>query len=414
MLKTVEDISATRKRLKIEIPADAMEKEIKDSIDRLRARTKIPGFRPGKAPAALIEKRFGKEVESEVIEKVIPQYYAEALKEADITPVSMPSIDGGINFKRNEPFNLTLLVEIRPEMEGLNYEGVKVKAVSADIEESDVEATLERLRQDKATYEPSEGPVKDGNIVIMDYEMKDSGKSFTDEVFRVGSDLMPAVFSEKLIGLEKGGEAEFEVEFPGDYYSKELAGARDTFRVSVKEVKEVVLPDIDEEFAKDLEFDTLDALKDHVRERLGRNKKDAALKIMKAEVVGKIIESHDFEAPESMVEEELKHLVANEKARGGGEADEALRERFLPDARRRVKASLLLQVVGEKEGVEVTEEDVKLRVKEVAEHSSLTPENVMKYYISRDGSLEGLRHSVFEDRVLDILLERADIEEGEE
>jgi trigger factor len=414
MLKTVEDISSTKKRLKIEIPVDAIEKEIKDSLNSLKAKTKLPGFRPGKAPAALIEKKFGKEVESEVIEKVIPQYYAEALKEADIKPVSMPQLDGGINFQRNEPFSITFLVETRPEIKELNYEGVKVKSIPADIDESDVEATLKRLQEDKANYEPSGEPVAEGDLLIMDYEMKELGKSFKDEVFKVGNEMMPRAFSEKLIGMEKGDEAEFELEFPEDYFSKELAGARDTVKVEVKEIKKVVLPEVDDEFAKDLEFDTLGALKEHIRERLAKNKKETAERFMKAQIVSKVLDAHDFEPPESLVEEELRYQIANEKAGGSKDDEEALKVQLLPAAQRQVRASILLQVIGEKENVEVNDEDVNQKIQDIAARSNLSPENVMKYYISKEGSLEGIKHSVFEDRVLDILLERAIIEEGVE
>jgi trigger factor len=414
MLKTVEDISATKKRMRIEIPAEAIEEEIKNSLGKLKAKTRLPGYRPGKAPTALIEKRFGKDVEAEVIEKVVPQFFASALKEADMKPVSAPRMEEGLDFKRNEPLRLTMLVEVRPEIEGLNYEGVRVTALPTEVDDSNVDEALKRLREDKATYEPTEEPVKEGDLVIMDLVTKEGGKSFTGEVLKVGGDYMPPAFSENLTGLGKGGEAEFEVQFPDDYHSGELAGVKDTVKVSVKEVKKVLLPEMDDEFAKDLEFDDIKALREHVRGKLVESRKDAASKIMKGEAVRKLLDEYEFEAPESLVEEELKYMVATARVQRGEEGadDAALREEYLPVALRNVKATILLQTVAEKEGIEVTEEDVNRRVEEVSTRSGLSRENVMKYYISKDGSLEGLRHSVTEDKVLDILLERARVEEA--
>jgi|Deesub1362A_J573_1020465.scaffolds.fasta_scaffold00013_24 trigger factor len=413
MLKTVEDISETKKRLRIEIPPDAIEREIKNALNRLRAKTKIPGFRPGKAPIALLEKRFGKEVETEAMERIIPEYYANALREANITPVSNPVFEEGLDFKRNSPLNMTLLVEVRPKIEGLNYKGIKVKDIPVSVEDSDVEGTLKRLQEEKATYEPSEEPVKTGDLVIIDYEIKEEGKKFTDQVFKVGSERMLKEFSEKLMGMKKGEDKEFEITFPEDFHVKEFAGKTLGFKVSLKDVKKVNLPPIDDELAKDVGFESLDALKEHIRKEILKSKEDAVSKILKAEVVKKILDAHEFEAPESLVNEELQRLVDEARAGGRTETEDALRQEFLPAAKRHVRASILLQTIGEKEGIKVTEDDVKEKVKVLSEKLSLTPENVMKYYITRDGSLDGLRHSIFEEKVLDFLLEHAEVEKGD-
>lgn len=409
----MEDLSTTKKRLSIEIPPEAIENEIKSALDSLRKRTKLPGFRQGKAPMALIEKRFGKDVEAEALDKVIPAFYSEALKEADIKPVAQPSLEGGLDFRRNNPLSLTITVEVRPKIEKLEYEGIKVKDIPVSVEDKDVEDTLERLRQDKASYEPSEEPVKDGDLVVMDYEIKQDGKAFRDQVFQVGSEAMPTGFSDRLVGMKKGEDSEFSVTFPGDFRIEELAGKDAELKVSVKEIKKIILPALDDEFAKDLELDDLDSLKKHIRERIEESKKKAVADMTKAEIMKKLLEAHEFEAPESLVEEELGHRVAQAKAQGAQQDDETLRKELRPDAERHIKASLLVQVIGEKEDIDVSEEDLKQRVVALSGRFGLSPENVMKYYISRDGSLEGLRHSVYEEKVLDRLLERAEVEKEE-
>jgi trigger factor len=413
MLKTLEDISATRKRLHIEIPSDAIEDEIKNSLNRLRANTRIPGFRQGKAPLALIEKRFGKDAESEAVEKAVPKFYSRALKEADITPVVQPVIEGSLEFKRETPLNFTVVVEVMPRLETLSYEEITVKEIPLEVTDSDLETTIARLREEKAVYEPSGEPVADGDLVVMDYEVREDGKSYKDEVFKVGSDVMPESFSKNLIGLKKSGEAEFDVTFPDDHHSKEMAGREVGFEVTIKDIKKVTLPAIDDEFAKDLGYDNMEALREKIKERLEKSKEDTVARMLKAEVLKKALEDNEFEAPESLVEAELGHALNEAKAKGRKDSDEVLREELRPAAERQIRASLLLQIIGEKEGIEVGEEDMTKKISQLSTQINLTPENVMKYYVARDGSLEGLRQSLMEDKVLDLLLERAVVEKGE-
>jgi trigger factor len=415
MLKSVEDISATKKRLSIEIPSDAIENQIKTSLDLLRRKTKIPGFRPGKAPVALLEKRYGKDVEAEAMEKLIPSFYSEALKEADITPVTQPAIEGGVDFKRNTPLSLTVTVEVRPKLETLSYEGIEVKEVPVTVSDEDVEKTLERLREDRASYEPSAEPVADGDLLVLDYTAGDGGEPVEDYVFKMGSPAMPEAFSAGLLGAKKSEPVTFEMEFPGDFPVEGLAGAKGNITATVKEAKKVNLPALDDEFAKDLDFDNIEELRKHIREKLEESQQKSIANMMKAEILKKILESHEFEAPASLVDGELSHLVAGARAQGRkDEPEDELKEEFRPDAERNIKASLLLQMIGEKEGLDVTEDDLKEKLVSLSGQFGLSPENVMKYYISRDGSLEGLRNSVFEDKVLDLLLDRAEIQKEAE
>jgi trigger factor len=413
MLKTLEDISATKKRLHIEIPHDAIEEEITNSLNRLRASAKLPGFRQGKAPIALIEKRYGRNAEAEAVEKVVPEFYSRALEEANITPVVQPMIESALDYEKNSPLNLTVVVEIMPEIENLSYEGIKVKEIPVEVKDSDIDMTLTRLQEEKAVYEPSDNPVTEGDLVVIDYETTDGGKSFKDEVLKVGSEHMPEAFSRNLDGMNKSEEKEFEVTFPDDYHAKEMAGKKVGFKVTVKDIKKVDLPAIDDEFAKDLGQDDLEALKAHIKERLEKSKEDTVQKMMKAEVLTKTLEINKFDAPESLVEGELGQVVQEARAKGRKEPDEALKDELKPAAERQIRASLLLQIIGEKENITVNEEDMKKKIHYLSVQLNLSPENVMKYYVARDGSLEGLRQSLIEEKVLDLLLEKATVEKGE-
>jgi trigger factor len=415
MLKTMEDISATKKRLSIEIPPEAFEDEIRSTLKDIRQRSKLPGFRPGKAPFSLIEKRFGKDVEGEVMEKIIPKYYSDALKEAEIVPVGQPELEGGLDFKRNTPLALTFTVEVRPKVENLSYDGIEVEGLPIGITDADVETTLKRLQQDKATFEPTDGPAQEDDLMVLDYSLL-GGEEFKDQVFRVGSETMPKYFSQKVTGLKKGDTAAFELTFPEDYYNKDVAGKSYTTNVTVKEVKKVILPELDEEFAKDMEMDDLQALKDHIRERLAESQRDQADNILKGQIMNKLLETYQFEAPESLLNLELDHALTQAKAQAqGGEVDEEkMKEELQAPSERNVRASMLMQMIGEKENVQVTEDDLKNRLVGLSAKFGLSPENMMKYFVSRDGSLDGLRNSVYEEKVLALLLERANVKPAPE
>jgi trigger factor len=325
----------------------------------------------------------------------VPEYYSNALKEANIRPVGRPEIAEKLELKRNAPLEMTLTVEIRPEVKDLKYEGVKVKEISVEVKDEEVEDALKDIQQKRTIYEPTEGAAVHGDMVVMDYQTSEEGKEyneFKDHTYKVGHGVMPEAFSKEIEGMKKGDEKEFNISFPEDFPTQDVAGKEISFKVSVKEVKNPVLPEVDDEFAKDLGFDDLAALKNHVEEQIRKSKEASAKKMQKAEVVSKILADHPFDAPESMVEVELQRLVAQARQAGRkDETDEALREEFRPAALNHVRATVLLDIIGEKENIQVTEEEAKQKIDAMAAQIGMTPENIMKYYIARDGSLDGLR-----------------------
>lgn len=419
MLKTVEDISTTKKRLKIEIPADTIEKEITDSLDRVRRTTTLPGFRTGKTPISLIEKKFGKKIEGEVLERMIPRVYIDALKEADITPVANPVLEEELDFKRHLPISMTFTVEIMPKVENLCYEGIKIKEFPIVVDDSDIDTVLKRLREERTTYDVSEGPSEMDGLVVFDYSIKEDSLEIKDQVFKIGSSVFPEDFSQKLIGRKKGDELTIETTFSADHPSEKFAGRRLTFNVSIKDMKKVILPEMDDEFAKDIGFDNLSELRKQLGEEIRKAKENEVAKIQKAELIKKLAESHEFDVPESLVENEAMALASAEMSRkqgpGKAQAEEIakLRDELRPNATKNVKASLLLDMIGKKEKITVTDDEVRNAMTNMARRFSVSPENLMKFYTSRDGSLNGLKNSIFEDKALDLILSRATIEKGE-
>jgi trigger factor len=407
MLKTVEEVSPTKKKLGIEIPSEAIEKEIAEELQRLRQRMRLPGFRAGKAPLPLIEKKFGKDVEGEVLQKLIPKYYAESMSEAALKPVGNPVFEHADQFRRNTPFGMTILVEVMPTVENLSYEGIEVRDMETTAEEKEVDEVLGRLREDKAKFEPSEEPLAAGDVAVVDYEVKEEGKCFEAQVVKVGGPAVPEEFSKALVNRKKGDAFDAKVKFPEDHPAKEAAGRELTFHITLKDTKKVKLPAMDDEFARDLGRESLDGLRAHVKEEILKSKRNTVRKMQKAEIMKKLVEAHDFEVPESLLDEELKGMAGEAAAAGETAEPGELMEKNRDSAVRNVKASILLELIGEKEKVAVTEDDVKARIAEMSMRSGLPPENIVKYYVTRHGSLDSLRHAVFEEKVMDLLIEKA-------
>jgi trigger factor len=304
---------------------------------------------------------------------------------------------------------MTITVEVRPAVENLNYEGITVKEVPVEINEEEIEAVLRNLADEKATYESSEESISSGDLVTIDYTVKDDGSSAKDIVLKIGSGPYPKEFYDGLIGRKKDEELEIDAVFPDDFQSP-FAGKRINFEIKVKDVKRRNALAIDDEFAKDLGFENLGLLKDKIRENVLASKNREAERVKQKEILDRLIESHNFELPESLVNAEVSGIISEIRASGKDtKTDDELKGEIMPHAEKSVKASILLELIGEKEGINVSDEEIKEEILNIAQRYYISPENVMKYYMARDGSLERLKRSVFEKKVLNFLLNKAKI-----
>jgi trigger factor len=311
------------------------------------------------------------------------------------------------------PLSMTITVEVRPKVEGLTYENIAVKDIPVELTEEEVGTVLKNLAEEKATFEAVDDAIQEGDLVTLDYTAKDDGTIAKDVVMKVGSGPYPQEFFDGLIGKSKDGEFELSAAFPEDS-STPFAGKRPTFVITIKDIKRRVAVSIDDEFAKDLGMEDLEQVKARIRENVLAAKNKDAERTKQREILDRLIETHQFEVPESMLNAEMQGIIEGMRASGKEErTDEALREEIRPDAEKSVKASILLELIGEKEGVTVSEDELKREVVEISRKYYISPENVIKYYVTRDGSLEGLKHSLFERKVLSLLLSKATVEKGE-
>ncbi len=420
MTTVIEDISSTKKRLKIEIPADILEKEYGDSLNKIRQRARIPGFRQGKAPVNIIEKRFGSEIRNELIEKLVPTYYAEAIKEADLAPVTLPKIDTELDLKRNKPLVFSLTVEVRPKIDNLDYASLTVGEIGVSVDDKEVEDTLAGLQNDRAMFEAVDREIREDDLLVIDYVKLDPAgekelSSAKDQIMNLGNRITPRGIIEGVLNRKKGDT--IEIILP-DADGKD---AGNKLRISVKEVKEKKLPVIDDEFAKDIGYESLDVLKEKIREGILATKQGTAKKQQKARLVDTLVDRHHFEVPESLLDAELQHLLMDDRSGPGKEPESAaegndaddMKSQKRPQAIRNVKASIILDEIADREHVTVSEAEVKERISLLAQQLQATPDAVMNLFMTRDGSLDNLRHNIREDKVLDLLLSRAAVVKGE-
>jgi len=422
MLQEIEEIGPTTKRLRINIPAEVIQSELDASYNRLRATVKVPGFRPGRVPHAILKKRFGRDVEAEVLGKIVPEYYTKAIEEAKIEPVGYPDIDKEIHITPSEPLTFTVTVEVKPEIGELKYEGIEIEKRTISIGDEDVDKTIKLIQENRALYSVTEEEIGEGDMAIIDCEAFIDGNqreefSYKEYPFIIGSEAMPPEFTDALKGKKKGDVVEVKVKIDESYQDREIAGKEMICKVMIKEAKKKSLPPLDDNFAKEIDAESMEDLRRKIRDNLEKRGQNQINLDYKKQILNKLIKGHDFEVPQSLVEAELQTLIidAKQKAMQKGlpvKSDEELREEYLMTARENVKGVLLIEAIGKRENIEVTDDEVRKAMEEIGARNGLKPEEVMKVYMMQEGSLDTFKRRLLADKVLDLLLEKAVISEA--
>jgi len=420
----VEEISSIKKKVSIEIPGDEVTKEVDSFYKDLGKKAKIKGFRPGKVPRNILERYFKDYVKAEVVQKLIGESYPKALTEANLEPVSPPVIDPG-EFNEGKVFQYSAVIEVKPDIKLGSYTGLKIEGKKEELKGEEVEQRLKSLQNMHANLKTvsEDRPIQTGDYVIMDYEGSADGKPLegakaVDFTVEVGSGHFIPTFEEKLIGLKPGEEKEIEVSFPEDYGYQKWAGKTILFHVKIKEIKEKILPVLDDEFAKDLgDYSSLEELKTKLRGEIEKEKELVLERQLKDQVVDQLIEANPFEVPESLVEEQAKALVSDMKLRLAaqgvdlknlGVTEEKLQGDYKAMAQKQVKTFLILEKIASQEGIAATDEEADERLKEMAERMHQTFDVVKRYY-EKNGLLPEVKAGILRDKTLQFLLEKANV-----
>lgn len=421
MLQEIKEVTPTTRRITINIPADVIKAEFNSSYDKLRAVAMIPGFRQGKAPQAILEKRFGKDIEAEVMQKIIPEFYSKAISEADIEPVGYPNIEGEVSIKADQPLSLTFTVEVKPMLGELNYAGIMLEKRKLSVEDDEVEKAVGILQEGKVLYSVTDEAIKEGDLAVIDGDAFIDGEkkeelSYSEYPFIQGSETVPEEFSKAVLGKKKGEEFEARLNFEGDHPNKTIAGKEILFKVKIKETKKKNIPPLDDEFAKEFDCNSMEELRNKVRDNISERKESEINLGYKKEILNRLIKDHDFEVPASMLKAEIDSFIEqlNESAVKRNETvrpEQDLRKEYEETARGNVKSVLILEAIGKKENITVNEEDTKKAINEIAVHHNLKPEEVTKIYSVREGSLDALKSRLFGDKVLEFLLGKSVMQE---
>ncbi|MBX6394713.1 MAG: trigger factor, partial [Alicyclobacillaceae bacterium] len=354
------------------------------------------------------EARFGVEaLYSDALDLLLPEAYAKAVQEAQIEPVAQPEIDV-IQLEKGKPFIFKAKVTVKPEVELGQYKGITVEDKEFPVTDEDVEKELERLRRQHAQIEVVEegGTVQDGDLVMIDFEGFVDGKPLEggqaeQYQLEIGSGTFVQGFEEQLIGMTQNEDREIEVTFPEDYHVEGLRGKKASFKVHLHDIKRKRLPELDDEFAKDIsEFETLDELKADVKNKLEQRAQQEHRQYIESQVVDKVVEGATIDLPAVMVDHELEHMYHDFKERLQrqgipietyfeitGTSEEKIKEQMRPDAEKRVRTSLVLEAIQKKEGIEPSEEEMDAELKKLADSIGSDVEQVRKMLGSQLASL---------------------------
>lgn len=427
----VEDVSTVKKIMHVEIPEKDITQELDKAYKTLKTNAKIKGFRPGKVPLSLLEKRFKKEMHEEVSGQLIQNSYGEALGQAELVPLGEPAIDRP-DLEKGQPYRYSATIEVRPPVGDLDLKGLKLKEKIHIVNDVEVEAQLKMLQKRNAQLKSvdEERPVRDKDVVIIDYEGFKDGKPLEPtrktENFQVeiGSGRILEDFEKQLVGMEPDSTKELQVRFPDDYYNKDLAGLEVTFKVTLKEIKEEVLPELDDEFAKDLgEYETLDELKEAIRKNLEQRYKAESRRQLREDIIDKLIEQSDFELPEALVKGELAGMVRDAQSlmaqRGmsleqSGQTEEELSEKYLPMAERKVREYLLIEKVIDQEEITLADEVLDEAYEEFAGALNQPVDTIKEFHNGSQEAFDVFKQRTLEKQVIKHIIDMCDVERIEE
>jgi trigger factor len=434
------DVNETRKTVRVEIPTDIVNAEI-DRIARDYSRkARIPGFRPGKAPARVVKQRFKSEILHDVAHDLIPKAVDDALRERGVEAVDTPDVRD-VSVNENEPLTFTASFDTLPAFDPGELATISVRRPSSRIEDEAVDLGLQRLRDRAARYEPVEGRgIADGDTVVVDLERSEplaaggatAGRATDDKPagnpgpkdkhentsIEIGAKANPPGFDEQLMGLDVGAAKTFTIHYPNDYAITELANTEVIYSVKVNGIKRRVLPELDDEFAKDLgEFETLDALRTRVREDLEHEARHGAERELRGELMKQLATRLPFEVPASLVDRELDRRLEdfarrlidqNIDPRQAGIDWNAFRDSQREVAREAVGSALVLDEIARREQLDATETEVEQEIARYAERAERTPAAV-RAGLEKEGGLSRVYAGLRRQKSIDFVMARATI-----
>lgn len=419
MSENVKNINECKKEIDLEIPASEVMKEWDRVVAQYTSRAKIKGFRPGKAPKDMIMRMYYSDIKETLINNLVPQALNKELTEKKITPVGQPVISD-LHFKENEPLRFKVSVEIWPEIHLPKYTGIKVSKKKVSVTEKEIKDSLEELRAKSAQYIPvEERGVEDGDYIVAEIKGKNTKtKRFLPNekvVILAGHQDNEEVLNKNIIGLKPDDQTHFTIQYKNEHENKKLAGQEIEYDLKIESIKEKKLPDINDDFAKDLgDYKNINDLKTKLKEQLRESKKGAQRREMAEEIIGKISEQISLELPESVIKQESNALLNRQLSslsqhNLSKEALDSLREDMRKRAVQNIQNHLILTKIAEKEKLKVTEEEITEEMKTIAKTHNVSLARVVES-INQEGQKEELKDNLLIRKTVDFLVKSAIIE----
>lgn len=422
--KWERDSDASKGTLTFEIDVDTIKKGLDEAFVETKKKITVPGFRKGRVPRQIFDQMYGEEsLYQDALNKVLPQAYSDAVKEAGIEPVAQPQINIK-SMDKDQPWVLTASVDVKPEVKLGDYKGMEVPKQDTTVSDADVDAELEKKRQQQAELVLKENkPAEKGDTVVIDYEGSIDGKKFDggsadNYSLELGSGSFIPGFEDQLIGHSTDDDVDVKVTFPEDYHAKDLAGKEAIFKVKVHEIKEKQLPELDDDFAKDVDedVDTLAELKDKTKKELQENKDNQAKAAIEDAAINAAVENAEIQdIPQSMLDEDtnrqMQQYLAGMQQQGispqmyfqiTGTKEDDLKKQFAADAEQRVKTNLVLEAIVDDADLAATEDEIKAEISDLAKQYGMKEDQV-KNALSEDM----LTHDIKIRKAVDLVADSA-------
>jgi trigger factor len=430
MKVTVEDRSSVKKVMHIEIPQEDVTRALDDAYKKLKKTAKIKGFRPGKTPRGVLERLYKKDVNADVTGKLIQDAYVEALQETELKVVGSPKVEPP-ELEKNASYLFDAEVEVQPEIDDIEIKGLSLKRTNYAASDEEVELQIKMMQKNLAKREPIDEvrPAQDGDFVQIDYEGFKDGQPFDETqktenfVMKLGDAHISEDFDTGVVGMNPGEETDITVSFADDYFNKKLAGHTVDFKVKLKEIRKEVLPEIDDEMAKQLgPFTTLDEVRDKIKENLEQGYQKRAEQEINEQIFTQILEKVDFEVPDVLVEYELKSIIAeaersftyhNKTFEEAGISHESLSEKYRDTAEKQVQRQLILGKIIEQEKMELADEDLDKGFAEMAAAYNQSVDVVKGIYEKSGDQMSHFKHALLEKKAIKLIMEKNEIESVE-
>ncbi len=424
MKRKIKHIEEHRKAFEIEVPEADVNKRKDELFGKLGKTATVPGFRAGKAPRDLLEKHYGERATKEVIEDLISDSYRQAVEEEGFIPLGYPHIS---DVKLDDKNTLSFKAEFntRPKIEIKEYKGLALKKKKAQINEKDVERSINSLRESTAKFKECTGrPVQIGDYIVCDSHIFVDGKPIAQKRENIWMPIeeksyVPGV-SKGLVGTSLNEEKEIETTLPEDFPIKEHANKKAVFKIKVKEIKDKVLPQIDDEFAKDLGYNNLSELRDSIRKVLESQMERQIRQDLERQVIEKLLENSSFNVPSSLVDEQLKYVIEEKKGRLKKQGlkeedlkakDKEFADKLRPVAEREVKTMFILDEIAHKEKITVSREELDEAFEGLGRQYNQPKAKIEKYYKEND-LMSNLYADIKNGKLLELLIKEAKVEEG--